>query len=160
VKITTAYEAFWFLHEHPKMRCRHAVMLSPEEAATRKRRKGQRIRKVKDEMPWEKGKTYLLLEMPGLDSLAIECNLDIFYAKVDQTGLVDDDKKKNVFTECWLEFGPVRQVVSAGGKLHLEHSHDPRLDTGGATFDQALVKLARLVKRHYGDVKIPWLPAG
>ena len=36
--------------------------------------------------------------------------------------------------------------------------HDTKLDCGAPTFDEALVKLARLVKRHYGDFNPPkWL---
>ena len=33
----------------------------------------------------------------------------------------------------------------------LQTIHDIRLDTGAPTFDEALVKLAKLVKKHYGD---------
>jgi hypothetical protein len=71
--------------------------------------------------------------------------------------VVNADASKNVHVRCWLEFGPIRFAVS-DGQLHLLHSHDPRLDCGGAAFDGALIKLARLVRKHYGDIKTPkWI---
>jgi len=158
MKISTAYDAFWFLTEHPKMRCRAAVLISPEDAKTVTRSKGERLRTVKDEMPWAKDKSYLLREF-GLYREAISCNLDIFWARVDRRRKVNDDPTKNKFAECWLEFGPIKQAVSDGA-LHILHYHDIRLDCGAPTFDGAIVRLARLVKKFYGDIKTPpWVAA-
>lgn len=146
----TAYEAFWFLAHHPKMRCRETVLVSAQEGKAINLRKGEHLRTVKDQMPWIK-KRYLLREF-SLEREAIKCNLDIFWAKVDERGRVNDDHEKNKFSSCWLEFGPIRQVVS-NGQLHVEHSHDIDLDCGGETFDKALIKLARLVRKHYGEYR-------
>jgi len=159
MKIATAYDAFWFLSEHPKMRCREAALVSTKEAKTVKPGRGERIRTVKDEMPWVKGKTYLLREFT-LTREAIKCNLDIFYTLVDERKRVNRNPAKNVFPECWLEFGPIRQAVS-DGRLHLMHYHDIDLDCGAPSFDDALVKLAKLVRKHYGDIKAPtWTVRG
>lgn len=159
VKIANAHDAFWFLHEHPKFKCREAVMLelTQPQAKTLNLAKGERLRKIKDDMPWNKGKSYFIREF-GLEREAMDSNLDIFYTKVDERGRVNDDKSKNVNIECWLEFGTIEQSVS-DGVLHVKNYHDPVLDCGAPTFDEALVKLAKLVKRHYGDLKITpkWL---
>jgi hypothetical protein len=155
-KINTAYEAFWFLTEHPKFKCREARMLTPREARAIKLSKGQRLRRVKDSLPWVK-KTYMLLEYgSGLEREAMTGNLNIHYAKTDGRR-INDDHIKNIHTECWLEFGEMKQTVS-DGCLHVAHFHDPRLDCGAPTFDEAIVKLARLVRKHYGDFKRPkWI---
>lgn len=101
-------------------------------------------------MPWRK-KIYLIREF-ALRRDALDTNLDIFYSKVNEHGRVDDDATKNTNVECWLEFGPLKQQVS-DGNLDMAHFHDIDLDCGAPTFDEALIKLARLVKRHYGDYR-------
>ena len=156
MRISRAYDAFWFLHEHPKMQCRLATLISSKDAKTVQLSKGERIRSVKDGMPWNKGKRYLLRELASTQS-AISCNLDIFWAMVDERGRVNKDSLKNVFPECWLEFGTIEQGVS-DGKLHIVHYHDIELDCGAPTFDEALIRLAKLVRKHYGDIKRPqWM---
>ena len=145
--IATAYEAFWFLTNHPKFRCRDAALVNPKKPV--KVEKGERIRTLRDQMPWRKGDKYQILEFAH-EREAMSSNLDIFYAKVDKHGVVNTDAGKNTFNECWLEFGPIKQTVS-DGQLKLEHYHDTNLDCGAPTFDEALVKLARLVLKHYGD---------
>ena len=148
--IRTAYDAFWFLINHPKLNCREAVLVPDSEIRKVKLSKGERLRKVKDAAPWSKGK-YALRELAYWHT-ALESNLSIFYALVDKTGSVNDDKAKNKFAECWLEFGPLEYTVF-DGKLALSYSHDIRLDCGAPTFDAAIVKLARLVAKHYGAGK-------
>lgn len=139
------------------MRCRWAQLLSSEEAEKFVPGKGQRVRTVKDTMPWNKG-TYKIQEFSSFTE-ALEVNLNIFYTLVDDRRRVNDDAAKNVNIQCWLQFGPIRQVVS-DGVLHIEHSHDLRLNCGAATFDEALVKLACKVRRYYGDFPAPkWLRA-
>ena len=68
------------------------------------------------------------------------------------------DKKRNTETNVWVEWGP-----------HMEHkenpqhtgpdgipSHDPRVDTGGRTFEEAMVNLAHNVWILYrGNSDIP-----
>ena len=83
---------------------------------------------------------------------AISCNLDIFYARVDETGTINDDDSKNVNVECWLEFGPIEYAcVMDGEPSQLLHTHDIDLDCGAPTFDEALVRLGNLALKHYGD---------
>jgi hypothetical protein len=153
MKISTAYDAFWFLREHPKMQCREAVLISPEDAKTVQLSKGERIRVVKDGMPWAKDKSYLLREF-SLRRAAVNCNLDIFWAMVDKRGGINKDPTKNVFPECWLEFGEIKQTV-LDGRLQVMHCHDIGLDCGAPTFDEAIIKLAKLVRKRYGDIKTP-----
>jgi hypothetical protein len=150
--IRNAHDAFWFLHEHPKLKYREAVLLTPAQAKTVKLNKGERIRIVKDEMQWNK-KRYPVREF-ALRGESFPLNLDIFYTKVDKTRKVNDDKSQNKFIECWLEFGPVEYVVE-DGTLHRRHFHDINLDCGGPTFEIALMKLTKLVKKHYGDYAAP-----
>lgn len=155
MKIRTAYEAFWFLHDHPKMRHRETVLIRSSEQ--RKSSKGvrTRLRKMRDEFD---GKVYTVKEYLDLHREAIH-GLDIFYAKVDAKRRVNDDPKKNRFVECWLEFGPMRCALSHG-EVTIQNSHDINLDCGAPTFDEALIKLARKVRRHYGDIKTPkWMAA-
>ena len=151
MKTSTAYDAFWFLQNHPKFKCREARLLTPKQAKVLKLSKGERLGKLKDSMPWKKGCEYLVHYF-RFERDAFPENLDIFYAKVDGSQRVNEDRSKNVFVECWLEFGPIKQVVE-DGRLVLRHFHDVDLDCGAPTFDEALVKLARLVKKHYGDYK-------
>ena len=127
------------------------------EPSTHVTRVGCRLKTLRDEMPWRRDKKYIVHEWLYLHRYAIECNLDIHYAKVDEKRRVNDDRSLNKFVEVWLEFGPIKQVVS-DGHLHLQHSHDINLDCGAPTFDEALIKLARLVQRHYGNIKTPkWM---
>lgn len=155
MKISTAYDAYWFLHEHPKMLCLQMAMVDAKTPAKRSAR--SRIRLLKDECPWLKSERYKVREFTHLERHAVDCNLDIFYARVNKRGRVDDDETENVFIECWLEFGPIKFAVT-DGVLRLQNQHDIDLDCGAPTFDQALVKLARRVKRKYGDFPAPqWL---
>jgi hypothetical protein len=156
MKIRNAFEAFWFLTEHPKFKYRSAKLVSDAELKAAVVAKGDRIRTVKDQMPWNKGVTYHLYEFAYCNE-SFPCNLDIFYTKVDETRRVNDDKAKNINVECWLEFGQIKQEVS-DGILHEMNYHDTRLDCGGPTFDIALVKLAGRVRKYYGDFKAPkWM---
>lgn len=93
---------------------------------------------------------------------AIDVNLDIHYARVDETGYVNDDRTKNLYTEVWLEFGPIEWQRQSTSHMYdnehfkddfttVSHSHDYRLDAGAPTFDEALVNVANLVLKHYGD---------
>jgi len=164
-KIANAYDAFWFLREHPKLQRMERSEITPAEA---------------DEL---EAKHYLIQRDPDgkcyrywrhCTVAAIEENLDIFYTKTNKPGghgRIDDDRSKNKYVECWLEFGPVYYGFAASGarstseKYYQEFykdwdkttiklsSHDIDLDTGGSTFDEALVNLAKNVRKHYGDYK-------
>ena len=153
MKIITAYDAFHFLNEHPKFMCREAALVEDGQEVTL--HKGERLRKVCDAFLWNKG-TYTLHEFAARREAFPE-NLDIFYSKTDDRGRVNKDSEKNVNVECWLEFGKITYVVR-DGRLACEHGHDIRLDVGAPTFDQALIKLARRVRRIYGDIPTPkWM---
>lgn len=69
--------------------------------------------------------------------------LYIMVVKVNPlTNEVDDDRTKNTKTQVWLEVGPWSEQY---------HTHDWDLDCGGDTFEEAICKLADLVKQYYTD---------
>src|SRR5574337_242611 len=182
-KIANAWDAYWFLWGHPKLNVRERVEIAPDEA-DRMEKEGflitrdqlVRIDPGKEDQWWandptvhtRKGALYAggkcYREWRHLFRRAIDVNLDIFYAKTNKPGghgRVDDDKGKNKYIECWLEFGPIYYGYSYSGgeepqgewdtQTYLMHSQDPDLDTGGSTFDEGLIRLARNVMRKYGD---------
>lgn len=70
--------------------------------------------------------------------------LDIHMAKVSpKTGRINDNEKKNTIIEYWLESGPFE-------KEYKSFQHDINLDCSGRTFEEAVVKFARRVKKAYG----------
>ena len=94
--------------------------------------------------------------------------LDIEVVRVNpKSNSIDDDKSKNTATRIWLECGQVedpmsekddlqREFACGQGSDSLEYgilSHDIRLDCGAKTFEKAIIKLAKLVKKHYGEGK-------
>lgn len=73
-----------------------------------------------------------------------EC-IDIEVVKVNpETKAIDDDKIKNTQTRVWLECGPYKKKSK---------THDIELDCGAKTFEKAIIKLAKLVKKEYGNKK-------
>lgn len=85
----------------------------------------------------------------------MELNLSIFYTKVNKSGVVSDKKESNKYPECWLELGTMKYGYFGepenGDKSELVMYHDIRLDSGGRTFDDALVNMAAKVLKFYGD---------
>lgn len=80
-----------------------------------------------------------------------EC-LDVAEVKVcPATNRIEDDDALNTKPQVWLECGP-------WGYFDLEKcytgAHDPRLDCGGDTFEEAICVLAKLVMKHYGAAGI------
>ena len=72
-----------------------------------------------------------------------ESCLDIEVVKVNPlTKSIDDDNSLNTEVNVWLECGKYSQYVNW---------HDIELDCGGQTFEEAIVELANLVKKNYGD---------
>lgn len=71
-------------------------------------------------------------------------NLDIDVVKVHPKlkRIVDDDSK-NTLINYWLETGSFT-------KPDMGTWHDLDLDCGGDTFEEAIINLAKLVKKHYG----------
>lgn len=84
-----------------------------------------------------------------------EESLSIEVVKVNpDTETIVKDSKKNKETRIWLECGPVvlekRTWETPVISVHVV-SHDYKLDCGGRTFEEAIVNLYHLVKKHYGD---------
>jgi hypothetical protein len=59
-----------------------------------------------------------------------------------EKGRIDDNEKLNIATEVWLECGPYEKSCL---------NHDVDLDCGAPTFEEAIIRLAKLVRRKYGD---------
>lgn len=73
--------------------------------------------------------------------------LDIDFQKVNPlTGKIDDDNSLNIEVECWLECGGFYLDDGFVG-----HYHDPDLDCGGKTFEEAILELANKVSYHYSN---------
>lgn len=84
---------------------------------------------------------WYLLEHPIFKGNFNLC-LDIDVVKVNpETLAIDDDKDKNTLIQVWLECGEYCKECLV---------HDVDLDCGGNSFEEAIVELARLVKRKYG----------
>ena len=74
-----------------------------------------------------------------------ENDLWIDVVKVNpDTKQIDADVAKNTKTEVWLEHGHYDPECGAC-------VHNINLDCGGASFEEAIIKLAELVKRYYTD---------
>lgn len=74
------------------------------------------------------------------DGHFVSC-LDIFVVKVNpKTDEIDDDENLNTKTEIWLECGAYNKNYMC---------HDVDLDCGGNTFEEAIIKLAKLVKEKF-----------
>lgn len=65
-----------------------------------------------------------------------------------ETNEIDDDLSKNTKVQVWLEHGPWEKSADA---IFPQHTHDWDLDCGGDTFEEAIIELANLVKKHYND---------
>ena len=76
--------------------------------------------------------------------------LDIWVVKVNpENNRIEDDRSLNTKTQVFLETGPYLVGKQYEEADHLHFSHDPRLDCGADTFEEAIIKLAKLVKRYY-----------
>ena len=70
--------------------------------------------------------------------------LDIDVAMVNPvTREIDRDPAKNTQLEVWIETGPDVGL------------HDWMLDCGGVSFEEAIIKLADLVEKYYGENRLP-----
>lgn len=61
------------------------------------------------------------------------------------TGRIEKDKHLNTRVEVWVKWGPYMESIDMG-------SHDPRVDTGATTFEQAIINLAHNVWTLYRDL--------
>ena len=79
-----------------------------------------------------------------------EC-LDIEVVKVNpETKEIDEDEFKNTASRIWLECGPYNKNDEMLGFCY---THDIELDCGGKNFEKAIRKLAKRVKKVYGNDK-------
>lgn len=75
--------------------------------------------------------------------------LSIEVVKVNpKTKSIDDNQTLNSETNVWLECGDYEYDDIA---KDLMPTHDIRLDCGAKTFEQAIIKLANLVRKCYGE---------
>lgn len=88
-------------------------------------------------------------------------NLAVMVVKVDpKTNRIEDNTARNTKTQVWVEWGPWyeprehgesdRFLTETPGYDGLP-SHDPRVDTGGDTYEDAIVNLANNVYHLYGS---------
>lgn len=144
--IDSAYDAWWFLYYHPRL-CLRSRTPEPEESARELRAKGFIVKRDKCGKYWRLWRHHL--------RHAVESNLSIFYAKVDSGGHQNDDSALNLYPEVWLEAGPIEWGYATpwDNETSLIEYHDTDLDCGAPTFDEALVQMARLALKKYGDYK-------
>ena len=91
--------------------------------------------------------------------------LDVMVVKVDPktetcyTG--ETQLHRNTATRVWLEFGPwykeseLTENDKANG-LGECASHDPRLDCGAPTYEEAIIRLANKTLAIYGNKELRW----
>lgn len=101
------------------------------------------------------------IEVPGRKFPAkgsrFQEDLYMMVVKVDPTKeRIMKNQKRNTATRVWLEHGPFQVIPAeeAGGVEWRGCSHDIKLDCGGTTFEEAIIKLANLVHKHYGDYEV------
>jgi hypothetical protein len=145
-KITSAYEAWHWLYSHPKLMLR-ARNPEPKDHANALKKQGFIITRDKNGQYWREWRHSV--------HHAVVDSLSIFYAKVDADGEVNDDASLNVNEECWLELGPMEWGYATpwDEETSLMKYHAVELDCGGKTFDEALVEMANLVLKEYGNYR-------
>jgi len=106
--------------------------------------------------------THPMLIFPGLEFEhgGFMHSLHVMVVKTDITGIshVEDKDENDIYTEVWLEGGPLRAVSDTSNVLCW--MHDLHLDCGGRTYERAVSNMARKVLLHYGwyyNEDHPWL---
>jgi len=66
------------------------------------------------------------------------------------TDEIDDDDSKNTSTRVWLECGIPVYCIDMYHKCWI-HTHNIALDCGGSSFEEAILELAPLVYKAYGN---------
>lgn len=104
-----------------------------------------------------------LYEHPILtDEFGSSCFKDALHVRIykvnPKTGDFDSNTKLNTMNKVELECGPyhrpevaVRDRPNRPGWEIGYTSRDQLLNSDGQTFEQAIIKLANLVRKHYGD---------
>ena len=89
---------------------------------------------------------WIFLENHKIFNGRFSCDLWFEVVKVDpETNAIDyKNLAKNTKVQIWLEHGPYDAEWDAC-------THDIDLDCGGDTFEEAIIKLAKLVKNKYMD---------
>lgn len=106
MKWNNAFEAYWWVYEHPKLQYKDCGS------------------------PW----------------------IEMAPHMVCDDGYIHEDRSKNTHLEWWIECGPYVDVEEPWGETFgCMPSHDYELDCGGATAEDAVMKLAQLVLEKYGD---------
>ncbi len=102
--------------------------------------------------PW----MVLLHSDAGMSSISV---LPIFVNPV--TNSVDEIKRKNIKIRYWVETGHTVVYGAYGNKIgeqpgneQSSHCHDHRLDTGGNTWDEAIINIGQNIYKLYGDYEI------
>ncbi len=81
----------------------------------------------------------------GIEGFFRALDIDVIMAN-PKTLAIDDDESKNTKVQVWLECGPYYEMDINTGESGWEH--DIRLDCGADTFEEAIIKLAKLVKKY------------
>jgi len=131
--IKTAYEAYWFLHEHPEYVCNEYDRITKQQA--KEKSSSWSIIKDSHGQYWRKWR---------LTRNSITTNLGIIYQKSEDGQIL-----------CCLEFGGPMKNTGKEGPMFLMNTHDIGLDVSAPTFDQALIKMARIVLKRDGDFRKP-----
>ncbi len=85
---------------------------------------------------------WFLMDHPIFGNNFLDC-LDIEVHKVNPaTNSIDSKPALNTKTEVWFECGPYEEGIL---------THDFDLDCGGDTFEEAICRLAELVRKKHGQ---------
>lgn len=99
---------------------------------------------------WWYLKEHSMFKQPPINEPYFLGSLDIDVAKVNpKTKKIDDNESKNTEVNIWLECGPHEEWEEGEFGKMKGFTHDIRLDCGGKTFEEAIIVLAKLVKKFY-----------
>lgn len=77
-------------------------------------------------------------------------SMNIDMVKVSpKTKRIEDDETQNTLVNYWIEGGPIRNVENWPIP-----EHDIRLDCGADTFEEAIIKYYKLLKKYYYHLKL------
>ena len=82
-----------------------------------------------------------------------EVALSIEYVRINPiTNTIEDDAKLNTQNNIWLESG--HWWIETDLIASSQHGHDTTLDLGAKSFEKAIIKLAKLVYKEYGNLNV------